>query len=68
MRDSSAVIIQLLDIVTLRMLYSNNWDVKDFSGFFLDLCWLYFRIFACSRREGLLKPYEIKALSIETRS
>jgi hypothetical protein len=52
MRYASAVIIQLLDIVTLRMLYSNNWDVDDFSGFFLDLCWLYFRIFAPSRREG----------------
>jgi hypothetical protein len=52
MRYSSAVIIQLLDIVTLRMLDSNNWDVSDFSGFFLDLCWLYFRIFAPSRMKG----------------
>jgi hypothetical protein len=32
--DSSAVIIQLLDIVTLCMLYSSNWDVNDLSAFF----------------------------------
>ena len=51
MRDSSAVIIQLLDILALRMLYSNNWDVNDSSGFFLDLCWLYVRMFAPSHRE-----------------
>jgi hypothetical protein len=35
MRDSSAVIIQVLDIVTSRMLYSNNWDVNDFSAFLI---------------------------------
>jgi hypothetical protein len=52
MRGSSAVIIQLLDIVTSRMLYSNNWDANDFSGFFLDLWWLYVRIFAPSHRDG----------------
>jgi hypothetical protein len=33
MRDSSAVNIQVLDIVTSRMLYSNNWDVKGFPVF-----------------------------------
>jgi hypothetical protein len=52
MRGSSAVIIQLLDIVTSRMLYSNNWDANDFSGFFLALWWLYVRIFAPSHRDG----------------
>jgi hypothetical protein len=35
MRDSSAVIIQVLDIVTSRMLDSNNWDVHDFSAFLI---------------------------------
>jgi hypothetical protein len=35
MRYASAVSIQVLSIVTGRMLYSNNWDVNDFSGFFL---------------------------------
>jgi hypothetical protein len=34
MHDSSAVIIQLLDIVTICMLYSSNWDVNDLSAFF----------------------------------
>jgi hypothetical protein len=68
MRDSSAVIIQLLDILGLRKLYSNNWDVNDSSGCFLDLCWLYVRLFAPSHRDGLRKTYEINGLSIETRS
>jgi hypothetical protein len=31
-------IIQLLDIVTLCILDSNNWEVSDSSDFFLDLC------------------------------
>jgi hypothetical protein len=34
MRDSAAVIIQVLDIVPSRMLSSNTWDVHDSSGFF----------------------------------
>ena len=36
--------------------------------FFLDLCWLYVRIFAPSHRNDLWKTYEINDLSIETRS
>jgi hypothetical protein len=35
MRDSAAVIIQLLDILALRMLSSNNWDAHDFSAFLI---------------------------------
>jgi hypothetical protein len=33
MRDSSAGIMQLLDMLTLGMSYSNIWDVNDFSAF-----------------------------------
>jgi hypothetical protein len=64
MCDSSAEIIQLLDILAWHKLYSNNWDGDDSSGFFLDLCWLYGRIVARSHRNGLWKTYEINGLSI----
>jgi hypothetical protein len=52
MRDASTVIIQLLYIVTSRMLYSSHGGVKDFSGFF-DLRLLYLRTVAPLHREGI---------------
>jgi hypothetical protein len=67
MRDCSAVLIQLLDTITVCMLYSSNWDVNDFSAF-SDLQLLWFHTFALSYWEVLWKPYEINGLSIETRS
>jgi hypothetical protein len=67
MHDFSTVIIQLLDMLTLCMLYSSNWDVNDFSTFFGYGC----SPAAClplPRGRVLRKPYEIKALAIEARS
>ena len=52
MHDSSAVIIQLLDIVTERMIYSSHGDVKDFSGSF-SMYVPYLRMVALSHREGV---------------
>jgi hypothetical protein len=67
MRDCSAVIIQLLDTITMCMLYSSTWDVNDFSAF-SDLQLLWFHSFCLSHGEVLCKLYEINDLSIETRS
>jgi len=67
MRDSSAVLIQLLDILTERMRYSDG-DVKDVSGSFL----IYVRC-TCAylpppTGRVLRNPYAIKVLAIEARS
>jgi hypothetical protein len=67
MRDSSTVIMQLLDMLTLCMLYGSNWDVNDSSTFFGYGC----STMACvplPSGRALRNPYEIKALAIETRS
>jgi hypothetical protein len=52
MRDSSAVMIQLLDIVTERMIYSSHGDVKDCSGSF-SMYVPYLRMVAPSHGEGV---------------
>ena len=52
MSDSSAIIIQLLDILALRKLYSNNWDVNDSSGFFLICVGYTFAFLPPSHRKG----------------
>jgi hypothetical protein len=50
------------------MLYSNNWDVSDFSGFFLICVGYTFAFLPLPAGTVLLKPDEINGLSIETRS
>jgi hypothetical protein len=52
MHDSAAVIIQVLDIVTERMIYSSHGDVKDCSGSF-SMYAPYLRMVALSHREGV---------------
>jgi hypothetical protein len=65
---SSVVIIQVLDILTLRLLYSNNWDVKGLSGFLLSSVCYTLAFMPLSTGMVLRKSYQIKVLAIETRS
>jgi hypothetical protein len=67
MHDASAVIIQPLDIVTERMIYSSHGDVNDFSVSF-SMYVPYLRMVALSHGKAVRKPYELKALAIETRA
>jgi hypothetical protein len=52
MHDASAVLIQLLDIVTGRMIYSSHGDVKDCSGSF-SMYVPYLRMLALSHGKGV---------------
>ena len=51
-RDTSAVTIQLLDIVTERMIYSSHGDVNDGSGSF-SMYVPYLRMLALSHGEDM---------------
>jgi hypothetical protein len=54
MHDSSPVMIQLLDIVTGRMIYSSHGDVNDCSGSF-SMYVPYLRMVALSHGNGVAK-------------
>jgi hypothetical protein len=65
---SSVVIIQVLDILTLCLLYSNNWEVKGLSGFLLSAVGYTLAFMPLPTGMVLRKSYQIKVLAIETRS